>query len=183
MSENTTPKELPKEPIQDATHSDGHPPSSNTSNVKDPEFVEGTSKGPICSAVRFGKAEWATYFGDIGQEPPLPDNIDAILNSPCPFFGDKNKKVKDTHELVLIPATIGGEPLTLNKLQEIIQNPKQQGTKINLRWGDGSEQKIMQNPNQGTQGTVTNNRRDDRSEVQVVYLVIGRPLSNLIGFS
>ena len=71
----------------------------------------------------FGKKEWAKYFGEIGVEPPLPQNIHEILNSPCLFWPDK--KVSDTHLLVLVPATVNGKPLTLNSLEELIQKPKE----------------------------------------------------------
>src|SRR6476620_385041 len=36
--------------------------------------------------IAFGKKQWAKYFGDIGEEPPLPKDIDKILKSPCPLF-------------------------------------------------------------------------------------------------
>jgi hypothetical protein len=71
----------------------------------------------------FGKAAWAMYFGDIGVEPPLPSNIQAILQSPCPFWGKEGKKVQDTHLLVLIPQMINGRPFTLKYLEELIQKP------------------------------------------------------------
>lgn len=62
----------------------------------------------------FGKEQWAKYFGDVGNEPPLPKNIDKILESDCPFF--PGKKVADTHMLVLIPETVNGQPLNLETL-------------------------------------------------------------------
>ena len=70
----------------------------------------------------FGKKEWGKYFGDIGLEPPLPADIEKILNEPCSFWPDK--KVKETHLLVLIPNTVNGEPFTMNYLEELIQKPK-----------------------------------------------------------
>ena len=70
----------------------------------------------------FGAVKWKKYFGDIGEEPPLPPKIENILNSPCPFWPEK--KVKKTHFLVLVPKTVNGKPFTLNFLQELIQNPK-----------------------------------------------------------
>ena len=73
-------------------------------------------------SIAFGKAEWGKYFGDIGIEPPLPANIENILNEPCSFWPDK--KVKETHLLVLIPNTVNGKPFTLNYLEELIQKPK-----------------------------------------------------------
>ena len=69
----------------------------------------------------FGKAKWATYFGDIGVEPPLPPNIHQILQSPCPFWS--GKKVEETHLLVLIPQTVNGKVLTLDYLEQLIQKP------------------------------------------------------------
>ena len=70
----------------------------------------------------FGKSQWGTCFGDIGAEPPLPDNIREILDSPCVFWPDK--KVRETHVLVLIPNTINGNPFDLNYLSELINKPK-----------------------------------------------------------
>ena len=70
----------------------------------------------------FGKKEWERYFGDVGIEPPLPANIEKILNEPCSFWPDK--KVKETHLLVLIPNTVNGKPFTMNYLGELIQKPK-----------------------------------------------------------
>jgi hypothetical protein len=72
--------------------------------------------------ISFGAKQWEEHFGIVDEEPPLPENIDAILNSTCPFWPDK--KVRDTHLLVLIPKRVGGAPLTLNLLQKIIEQPK-----------------------------------------------------------
>ena len=76
----------------------------------------------ICNELTFGKQQWEKYYGDIGDPPPLPPNIEVLLNSSCPFWSDK--KVKDTHLLVLIPETVNGKPFTLNFLKELIRNPK-----------------------------------------------------------
>ena len=70
----------------------------------------------------FNKAKWEKYFGDVGVEPPLPKDIVEILKSPCPYW--EGKRVLETHILVLIPQTVNGRPLTLNRLQEFIQSPK-----------------------------------------------------------
>ena len=80
------------------------------------------------SALRtLGEVEWKHYFGDVGSAPPLPSDMAAILDGPCPFWPDQ--LVKDTHLLVLIPATVGGVPLTLNLLGELIQHPSHGGHK------------------------------------------------------
>jgi V8-like Glu-specific endopeptidase len=79
-------------------------PPQNTSNPKE----------------AFGAEQWATYFGDVGEVPALPSNIEDILNSYCPYTG---KKVRESHLLTLIPATVGGKALTLSKLGELIKSP------------------------------------------------------------
>ncbi len=67
----------------------------------------------------FGKANWAEHLGDIGIEPSLPSDIEAIMNSPCPYW--PGQKVKDTHILVLIPQTVNGKPLTLRSLGDLVK--------------------------------------------------------------
>ena len=81
--------------------------------------VEDTNSIPDMA---FGKADWERFFGDIGEEPPLPENIEKILNKPCPFW--PNKTVKETHLLTLIPNTFNGKRFTLTYLEQIIQNSK-----------------------------------------------------------
>jgi hypothetical protein len=71
----------------------------------------------------FGPKEWETYFGEVGKVPPLPNDIDDILNGRCPYWPDK--LVKDTHNLVLIPKSINSNNLTLNVLSQLIKNPIQ----------------------------------------------------------
>ena len=107
----------------------------------------------------FGKAKWSKYFGDIGEEPPLPANIVEILNSPCPIWGapvrrskriklndaktfNKNKKIKDTHMLTLVPSHVDGEQLTLESLGELVKSPKGGGnaTKYDY-WRPGGNEK------------------------------------------
>jgi hypothetical protein len=73
-------------------------------------------------AYAFGKAKWATHFGDIGVEPTLPSNINQILQGPCPIW--PGKTVQETYILVLIPATVNGQPFTLTTLGELIKNSK-----------------------------------------------------------
>ena len=68
------------------------------------------------------KADWERFFGCIGMEPPLPENIEEVLNASCSFWPDK--KVKETHLMVLIPETVDGNPFTINYLEELIQHPK-----------------------------------------------------------
>ena len=71
---------------------------------------------------KFGAASWENHFGNVGPEPDLPEDIEETLNSPCPFWPEK--KIRDTHMLTLIPATVNGEPFTLNKFSELTRNPK-----------------------------------------------------------
>jgi hypothetical protein len=70
----------------------------------------------------FGPKEWYEYFGGyLRNIPRLPPNMTEIMNSPCPF--SDNKKVYETHLLVLIPETVSGQPLTLKTLGELVKKP------------------------------------------------------------
>jgi hypothetical protein len=84
-----------------------------------------TKKSPL---VRVGPQEWEKYVGNVGPVPPLPKNIEAILNRRCPFFKDGNNnslQVRDTHLLVLVPGSVDKVHLTLKTFQNFIQHPKQ----------------------------------------------------------
>jgi hypothetical protein len=76
---------------------------------------------PHVSGTVFGQEAWVRYFGDTGVEPPLPSDIDAVLNSACPFW--PGNKVRDTHLLVLIPATVHDRPFTLDLLEYLVSSP------------------------------------------------------------
>ncbi|MCP5492000.1 MAG: trypsin-like serine protease [Chlamydiales bacterium] len=84
-------------------------------------------------AQTLGAEAWA-HLGDVGEEPPLPERIHEILSEPCPAalglerFG---KTIGDTHILVLIPATLDGKPLTLNRFKELLD--QREGPKF-TRW-------------------------------------------------
>jgi hypothetical protein len=82
-----------------------------------------------------GEAEWKHYFGDVGAAPDLPSDMATILDGPCPFW--THKKVRDTHLLVLIPATVGGVPFTLNGLGELIKHPSHGGHRTECRYYNG----------------------------------------------
>lgn len=85
----------------------------------------------INKKIAFGKEKWAMYFGDIGKEPPLPENIYQILKTPCSIFS--GKYVAQTHMLVLIPEKIEEKDYTLNGLEELVKKPKQ-GGKMQFRF-------------------------------------------------
>ena len=40
----------------------------------------------------FGKAKWEMYFGDVGEEPPLPPNIHEILAESLPVRSDEDRR-------------------------------------------------------------------------------------------
>lgn len=75
--------------------------------------------------IAFGAKQWLEFFGvDIGEVPPLPKNIDQILQSDCPIW--EGKKVGETHMLVLVPKVIKTangeeEPLTINNFGKLIK--------------------------------------------------------------
>ena len=99
-------------------------------------------------AEAFGAREWTQYFGSVEAAPSPPSDIDLaqVLNSPCPFWA--GKVVKDTHLLVLIPATVDGKPFSLNLLGELIQRPKGGGhsTRYDCYDRDVQEQFGAQSP-------------------------------------
>jgi hypothetical protein len=72
----------------------------------------------------FGKDEWNFYFGDVGAVPPLPNNIEDILARRCLVTGKGEDLVKNTHLLVLIPATLNGQPLNFRNMLNLAENPR-----------------------------------------------------------
>jgi hypothetical protein len=78
-----------------------------------------------------GEIEWRHYFGEVGPVPDLPGDVISILDASCPFWPEK--QVKDTHLLVLIPAEVNGQPLSLNLLRDLIQHPKNGGKETRYR--------------------------------------------------
>lgn len=101
--------------------------------AQDTQRISAVNYGSVTYKQRkeiFGKAEWARYFGDIGTEPPLPRDINRILNSPCPIF--QGKKVGESHVLVLIPKMIDGEQLTIGTLEKLARAPKGGGKATSL---------------------------------------------------
>ena len=110
-----------KKHIHRKKHSEKDDGFNKTDSISSKEAVTSDSKD-CSSSIAFGKADWEKYFGDIGKEPPLPKNIEKILNKSCSFWPDK--KVKETHLLVLIPKTVNGKAFTLDYLEKLIQKPK-----------------------------------------------------------
>ena len=101
--------------------------------ARDQEIAQTSNALAVALRIRaFGEAEWKHHFGDVGSAPPLPSNMATILDSTCPFW--PNKKVRDTHLLVLIPATVGGVPFTLNLLGELIKHPSHGGHKTEYKY-------------------------------------------------
>lgn len=76
----------------------------------------------LIEQLAFGPKDWKRFFGEVGEVPPIPENMAEILKSQCPF--NPGKQVRDTHMLVLIPYTVNSRPFTLNLLKELIENPQ-----------------------------------------------------------
>jgi hypothetical protein len=68
-------------------------------------------------AVAFGKEKWA-HIGKVEEVPHLPDNIDDILESPCPIW--EGKKIKETHVLVYKPQQVNDQPHTINNIGKLV---------------------------------------------------------------
>jgi hypothetical protein len=98
--------------------------------ARDQEIAQ-TRNALAAALMPLGEAEWKQYFGDVRSAPSLPSDIATILDGPCPFW--PNKKVRDTHLLVLIPATVGGVPFTLNRIGELIKHPSHGGHRTEYR--------------------------------------------------
>ena len=77
---------------------------------------------PFISGKVFGKEEWASYFGDVGSEPPIPPDLNVILGRSCPFW--PGSSIRDTHLLVLVPVAVNGKPFTLDLLGSLVENPR-----------------------------------------------------------
>lgn len=69
----------------------------------------------------WGKQLWKyVSHNTIDYVPPLPSNITEILNSPCPFTSEK--KVKDTHKLILRPKFKYGSSLDIAFFKRIFRS-------------------------------------------------------------
>lgn len=90
---------------------------------------QGTIRKKFGSTV-FNQHEWVQKIATVDLAL-LPDNIEQILISPCPF--NPTKKVKDTHLLVLIPSRVDNQPITLDKICHLAQNPRN-GHKLNIKY-------------------------------------------------
>ena len=89
------------------------------------------------AAMTFGADKWRKYYGEVGVEPTIPSYISNLLSQNCNICADKSKKIYETHLLTLIPATVNGQPLTLDSFQKLIQNPKEGGRSTNYQYYDG----------------------------------------------
>ncbi|MBF5059755.1 hypothetical protein NEPTK9_001272, partial [Candidatus Neptunochlamydia vexilliferae] len=80
-------------------------------------------KKQILPSIAYGKATWEKHFGPgsiTEKEPPLPSNIEEILNAPTPFKVEGfSGKVRDTHLLVWIPSKVNNTVLTLDNLPKV----------------------------------------------------------------
>jgi hypothetical protein len=97
---------------------------------------EGDKDVRLLALKTLGEVEWKHYFDKVESAPDLPRDMATILDSACPFWPER--KIKDTHLLVLIPATVDGEPFTLNLLGELIQRPKNGGKETRYRYYNGT---------------------------------------------
>lgn len=108
--------------ISNNKQSDSHSILDESNNYKEPEKIaqipekkEETSNLP---SIAFGAARWKEHFNvDVGVEPPLPDDIQSLLDSKCPYA--LNKKIHETHCLVLVPGEVNGKPFDWSMLHTI----------------------------------------------------------------
>jgi hypothetical protein len=86
---------------------------------------------PRVPAFAFGAEKWRKYFGEVGEEPPLPHDIEAILDAPCQYF--KGRRVRDTQLLFLDPFAVDGVEPEIQFLDKLVQYPKAGGHRTRLR--------------------------------------------------
>jgi len=86
----------------------------------------------LLNAFSFGEKKWEKYFGFAGEIPELPADIVEILRSSCPYV--KDKKVAETHFLMLVPATVNGKSFNLENLEELVKAPKSTGHATKYRY-------------------------------------------------
>lgn len=86
--------------------------ASSRSSQSNPPIPEGA----------FGPEDWEIHFGDVGEVPPLPSNIEEILDGPCPFWPEK--RVRETHSLVLVPSKVKGNNLTLDYFENLLRQAR-----------------------------------------------------------
>ena len=97
-------------------------PNQNVSYNQDVAALSNTQLTTQNAVTAFDKNAWESYFGLVNEEPTLPNDINKILESACPFWPDK--KIKDTHLLAMVPVTVDGNPLTPRQMIELAQKPK-----------------------------------------------------------
>ncbi len=126
---NQIPAQNPHYPLEVTSSSES---KSMTSSSEEPTPVQSKkSKKTKVPDFAFGAEKWKKFFGDVGEEPELPKELDKILNghTPFEFYRDKTYwgpkyfqgKVKDSHFLFLMPETLDGKPFTLKLLMQLIQ--------------------------------------------------------------
>jgi hypothetical protein len=97
---------------------------------------QGENQRRMAPPMAFGAKEWERYFGKVEPAPDLPSDMAIILDSVCPFW--KDRKVRDTHLLVLIPAKVNGQPFSLNLLRDLIQRSNDGGHRTRYQWYDSN---------------------------------------------
>jgi hypothetical protein len=66
-----------------------------------------------------GPERWSSYYKDVGSVSSLPQNLNKILKSQCPFY--LTKTVEQTHLLLWFPGTVNGQPLTSALFDDFIR--------------------------------------------------------------
>lgn len=98
------------------------------------------AKSLILKEFAFGKEKWGKYLGDVGEEPPLPDNIFEILESrlkrqstkfdyfdihhasPKLVIKEDHLPIAKSHWLVLIPEKVKGISLTIRNFVNLLES-------------------------------------------------------------
>lgn len=83
-----------------------------------PDVLVDILVGYLGMPVIINEEAWMRYLKvKVSKSPPLPKNLQALLQNPCPFF--RGEKVGDTHTLLYLPAKLGKNALDIYSLQKV----------------------------------------------------------------
>jgi len=128
----------PLQPLPSSPNPAHHLPSNPPDDIPSSSTGVDSSISPLdeatLSRIAFGKTKWKKHLGSIKKKLPLTDEIARFLNSPCPFWPEK--KVHETHALILFPAKVDGEPFRIEKLKSWIRFLQEfKETEVKSHWG------------------------------------------------
>ena len=75
--------------------------------------------------------QWNILIGQVPNKPLLP-GTETLLSQPCSVFHGKTKD--ETHVCVVIPSTVDGQPITLNRILHFAEHNRGNRIHLNIYW-------------------------------------------------